>query len=178
MKPVPRNESYRGMIFVSFDPGVVDLVTSWPRSRASRLHARSERPGCEIVQGAQTYRTRANWKLLVENSIDPSHLRSVHQRYFRQFLPDMGFLNSRWAQRPAGIGMALDGGHSLFEAPIPPTPPAETGVPLRSSPISRRYNASDENDRDGLIRDSSVRRYGIRQFDITANAAIEDKAQL
>jgi p-cumate 2,3-dioxygenase subunit alpha len=125
MKPVPRSETYRSMIFVCFDPGVVDLVTYLGpvREHLDYMLDLSD-PDCEIVQGAQAYCMRANWKLLVENSIDPYHLRSVHQRYFRQFLPDMGFDNTRWAQRPTGIGMALDGGHSLFESPLPPTPPA------------------------------------------------------
>jgi p-cumate 2,3-dioxygenase subunit alpha len=130
LTPVPRSETYRGMIFVSFDRNIVGLsdYLGPARQHLDGILDLSDEE-CEIVPGAQAFCMRANWKLLVENSIDPYHLRSVHQRYFRQYLPDMGMDNTRWAQRPVGVGFALDGGHALFETPQPPAPLSEDTAP-------------------------------------------------
>jgi p-cumate 2,3-dioxygenase alpha subunit len=61
---------------------------------------------------------RANWKLLVENSIDGYHAPITHQRYI-EFLyetgVDRGFLQNRWK----GQGLALGNGHSVIvNAPL------------------------------------------------------------
>lgn len=42
--------------------------------------------GMEIVTGTQAYSMRANWTLLVENSIDGYHARTTHQRYFESLV--------------------------------------------------------------------------------------------
>jgi len=126
LKAVPRIESYRGMMFVSFDPDIVDLPTYLGEAR-QYIDAMLDYGGddVEIVPGAQAYSMRANWKLLVENSIDAYHVMSTHQRYFRQFLPDIGMDPNKWIG-PAAMsntrGIALNNGHALIESPLLPTP--------------------------------------------------------
>jgi phenylpropionate dioxygenase-like ring-hydroxylating dioxygenase large terminal subunit len=119
-------QNYRGMIFVSFDSAIENFAAYLGNAR-EYLDYMLDFGGAEveIVPGAQAYSMRANWKLLIENSIDGYHAMSTHQRYFRQYLPDMGLDNTQWLNRPgaaAGRGIALDHGHSLVESPVRPTP--------------------------------------------------------
>jgi p-cumate 2,3-dioxygenase alpha subunit len=104
--PVPRMESYRGLIFVSFDPDVEELVDYLAGARAyidAMMDAAevaaafadegngASRGGwsgpLQVLRGTHQYGIKANWKLLVENSFDGYHLGPTHATYF-QFLKD------------------------------------------------------------------------------------------
>jgi p-cumate 2,3-dioxygenase subunit alpha len=124
---VPRLESYRGLIFVSFDPAIVSLEAYLGSARQYIDFMFDYADEFEICKGSQSYSMKANWKLLVENSIDAYHGISTHGRYFRQFLPHVGIDNSGWANRIPGDtrGIALENGHALMENPQPPTPLAD-----------------------------------------------------
>jgi p-cumate 2,3-dioxygenase alpha subunit len=65
---------------------------------------------------------KANWKLLVENSIDGYHAMSTHNRYFRQYLPDIGMEGVSWGGTTDTHGVALGNGHSVTEKPVRQTP--------------------------------------------------------
>ncbi len=110
----PRMERYRGFIFISFNPQVEDLVDylAGARDYLDLVCDQSE-VGMEIVSGTQSYCMRANWKLLVENSIDGYHAPITHQRYV-EFLyetgVDRGYIQNRWT----GQGLDLGNGHSVI----------------------------------------------------------------
>ena len=118
LKPVPRLEIYRGMMFVSFDPGIEGLVAYLGNAR-EYLDLMLEFGGeeVEIVHGSQAYSMKANWKLLVENSMDGYHAIPTHQRFFNQYLADIGMDTASWAgpNRIQGVGLALGGGHAVIE---------------------------------------------------------------
>jgi len=118
LKPVPRFELYRGMMFLSFDAAIESLPLYLGNAR-EYLDLMLEFGGeeTEIVPGSQAYSMKANWKLLIENSIDGYHALPTHQRYFSQYLADIGMDPSSWAgaNRIQGIGLALGGGHSVIE---------------------------------------------------------------
>jgi p-cumate 2,3-dioxygenase alpha subunit len=118
LKPVPRLESYRGMMFVSFDP-VIESLVLYLGSAREYLDLMLEFGGeeTEIVHGSQAYSMKANWKLLVENSMDGYHAIPTHQRFFNQYLADIGMDAASWAgpNRIQGIGLALGGGHAVIE---------------------------------------------------------------
>lgn len=124
--PVPRLQSYRGMLFISYDAGIVDLVTYFGPAREIIDHMLDfGGDDVEIVPGAQSYSMRANWKLLVENSIDAYHAASTHARYLREYLPDIGMDNSKWVGLKSFVGwrgVALGNGHAMLEGPALPTP--------------------------------------------------------
>lgn len=131
LKPVPRFESYRGLMFVCYDAGAVDLVTCLGEEARERIDYMLDFGGedVEIVQGAQAYSMKANWKLLVENSMDGYHAMSTHARYFRKFLPDIGVDNSKWVvPRETGNshGRSLGNGHAVVES-------LDRGTPLTVS---------------------------------------------
>jgi hypothetical protein len=48
----------------------------------------------EIVHGSQAYSMKANWTLLVENSMDGYHALPTHQRYFDQTIDSGGSLGT------------------------------------------------------------------------------------
>jgi p-cumate 2,3-dioxygenase alpha subunit len=78
----PMVDSYRGFVFLSWRPDNVDLGTYLGHARDYLdLVADQSRRGMQIVGGTHLYSMRANWKLLVENSIDGYHALTTHQRY-------------------------------------------------------------------------------------------------
>ena len=69
LKEPPRVESYRGFVFVSFNPYVEDLVTYLAGAREYLdLIVDQAEEGMRVVAGSNKYTMKANWKLLVENS--------------------------------------------------------------------------------------------------------------
>ena len=112
----PRMESYRGFVFVSFSPTVEGLVAylAGAREYLDLVCDQSEK-GMEITSGTQLYSMRANWKLLVENSIDGYHGLPTHKRYFLEFLPDTGV--EVQGIRIAGTAKSLGNGHAVIENP-------------------------------------------------------------
>ncbi len=124
----PRLESYRGFVFISFNPAIDRLVDylAGAKDYLDLVCDQSE-PGMEIVGGTQLYSMRANWKLLVENSMDGYHAPVTHQRYF-EFLVEMG-VDAR-AMRRTGAGKSLGNGHAVIEsAPAPGGRPIATWAP-------------------------------------------------
>lgn len=125
LRQAPRLESYRGFIFISFNPAIEGLVDYLAGAKEYLdLVCDQSEVGMEIVAGTQLYSMRANWKLLVENSIDGYHAPVTHQRYF-EFLAEMG-VDAR-AMRRSGAGRSLGHGHAVIE-----TAPAPGGRPIAS----------------------------------------------
>ena len=117
MQP-PRVESYRGFVFVSFNPDVADLMT-YLAGAADYLDLIVDQAeeGMRIVPGANRYSTKANWKLLGENSLDGYHLIPTHQTYV-DYISSLGTddRGDTMAARPAGASRALGNGHCVLEA--------------------------------------------------------------
>lgn len=85
-----RVDTYRGFIFVNFDRGAPGLSEYLADAKEYLdLVCDQSETTMKISEGTQAYSIRANWKLLVENSIDGYHGLPTHQRYFT-FLADTG----------------------------------------------------------------------------------------
>ncbi|HLH23596.1 MAG TPA: aromatic ring-hydroxylating dioxygenase subunit alpha [Chloroflexota bacterium] len=129
----PHVGSYRGLHFVSFNPDVAPLADYLGPARELMdlsLDSAEVLGGWTILAGTAKYAIRANWKLLVENSIDAYHFASVHQTY-------IGYMASQRAKAGAGTadadttksvtaglsatarGFALPGGHAGFLSGAP-----------------------------------------------------------
>ena len=123
---VPRTASYRGLIFVSYDPNVEELTDYLAGAReyidamtdAAEVAAAFAANGnggdggtpLQVLRGTHQYGIKANWKLLVENSMDGYHLGPTHATYF-QFLKDQDVDVS-----PSTGSMKLLGnGHAVIE---------------------------------------------------------------
>ena len=129
LKAVPRLESYRGFLFINFDPDAEDLVTYLAGAAeyidnlvdasaiASAMLAegtsngnRNSSNSLEVLAGTHQYGIKANWKLLVENSMDGYHLAPTHQTYF-QFLKESGAK----MEPSTGTMRLLGNGHAVIE---------------------------------------------------------------
>ncbi|MDH3599250.1 MAG: aromatic ring-hydroxylating dioxygenase subunit alpha [Candidatus Tectomicrobia bacterium] len=112
----PRVEDYRGFVFISFNADIEPLVEylAGAREYLDLICDQSE-VGMEVVTGTQAYSMRANWKLLVENSMDGYHARTTHQRYF-DYLVESGVDVSRMKTRRGGRGKALGNGHAVIQS--------------------------------------------------------------
>ena len=147
----PRVEIYRDFIFISFNPNIASLVDYLAGAREYLdLVCDQSEAGMEIVTGTQAYSMRANWKLLVENSMDGYHARTTHQRYF-EFLVETGVDASIMRRRRGGIGKALGNGHAVIQS-----------EPAFGRPIARWTPSFGEEKRAELeaIYQQMVERFG------------------
>jgi p-cumate 2,3-dioxygenase alpha subunit len=133
MKPPPRVESYRGLHFLSLDaaaPPLADYLGPARELIDLTLDSAEVLGGWAILAGTARYAIRANWKLLVENSIDAYHFASVHQTYIHYMASQrarVGAASKSAAdtkRATAGLstaarGFALPGGHAGFLSGAP-----------------------------------------------------------
>jgi p-cumate 2,3-dioxygenase alpha subunit len=127
LKRVPRVESYRGLVFASYDPDIVDLDTYLADAKeyVDLVMDSSESP-LVVIKGTHDYSINANWKLLVENSIDGYHAQSTHSTYFR-YLSSMG---TDLAGGVSGRAVPLGNGHAVIEYTAPWGRPVAKWEPL------------------------------------------------
>jgi benzoate/toluate 1,2-dioxygenase alpha subunit len=107
-----RVDSYRGFVFVSFNPDVEELPSYLAGAKEYLdLVADQSETGMEVLDGTHEYSVRANWKLLVENSYDGYHAVSTHQRYFEMVVAARGSLDT--AAMAESRGVPLGNGHAV-----------------------------------------------------------------
>lgn len=122
-----RVESYRGFVFACFDPHVVDLTTYLAGARAYLdLVVDAAGGELEVIPGTNEYGMNANWKLLVENSIDGYHATSVHQTYLK-YLTTLG---TDLAGGVHGSPRDLGNGHAVLQYRAPWGRPIAKWEPL------------------------------------------------
>ncbi len=118
----PRVQSYRGMVFMSMNAEIVGLETYLGNAREYLDLFLDYSEALEVTPGQQSYSMRANWKLLVENSIDGYHGLITHHRYFIDYLKELGSDPKSWQSltRPSTENIAKDlgGGHAVIEYPV------------------------------------------------------------
>jgi phenylpropionate dioxygenase-like ring-hydroxylating dioxygenase large terminal subunit len=127
----PRLATYRGFVFLSFNPEVAPLedYLAGTREYIDLVVDQSPSGTMEVIQGTQDYDIGANWKLLAENSFDDYHLLSVHGSWL-QYLKDSGVEMKRPEKDhllPAhGVSKALGNGHGCTD-----------NVNFRGRPVAR-----------------------------------------
>jgi p-cumate 2,3-dioxygenase alpha subunit len=80
----PRVESYRGFYFVNFDPNALSLVDYLGDTRELMdltIDSAEILGGWKVIKGTAKFDIRANWKLLLENSVDNYHFHTVHKTF-------------------------------------------------------------------------------------------------
>lgn len=111
-----RVERYRGLFFINHDPGAANLLDYLGAQVTDYLDLVLDQAddGMRIVGGTHRYSAGANWKLMVENSIDGYHAPTVHATYI-DFVKDSG-----GGQNPTslstGAGLDLGHGHAMLES--------------------------------------------------------------
>ena len=108
----PHIDSYRGFVFVNFDPAAGSLKSYLAgATEYLDLVADQSEVGMAVLEGTHEYSCRANWKLLVENSYDGYHAVTTHQRYFEMVAAARGRLDPSVLEPSRGI--ALGNGHAV-----------------------------------------------------------------
>lgn len=118
-----RLEEYRGFWFLSYDPEIQSLYDylAGAREYIDLVVDQGEgHGGMSIIPGSQPYACNANWKLLVENSMDGYHGVPVHQTYF-EFVGNRGDVSGlvKNLQSESARGYALGNGHAVVDYPAP-----------------------------------------------------------
>ena len=135
-------DSYRGFVFVNFDPGAVSLESYLAGAREYLdLVADQSEAGMAVLEGTHEYSCRANWKLLVENSYDGYHAVTTHQRYFEMVAAARGSLDPSLLTQSRGIslsrGIPLGNGHAVTQ-----------GIPQRATLLGRPLSAEATAERE------------------------------
>jgi len=141
----PHVDSYRGFVFVNFDPAAGSLK-SYLAGAAEYLDLVSDQSevGMEVLEGTHEYSCRANWKLLVENSYDGYHAVTTHQRYFEMVAAARG--KDVTTVRGPSRGIPLGNGHAVGVSSArlgrPLSQDAQAERQARFERLSARYGAS------------------------------------
>lgn len=127
LKPVPKVQGYRGFYFINYDAGAMSLDDYLADAKGILdIIADHGRDGMEVVGSEQKYCIRANWKLLVENSIDGYHAMDTHATYFDYLSEAIGgkaeLSRENWV-------WDLKGGHSSIEGEAPWGRPVARWIP-------------------------------------------------
>jgi len=168
---VPRLESYRDFYFANFDHDAVDLATylAGAKSYIDLVVDQSPSGRMEIISGVQEYDIKANWKLLVENSVDDYHLIATHATWLN-YMRNSGVNVSppKGQLLPTtGLGKNLGNGHLTTDNPN-----------YRGRPVARWISVYGEDAKTDIeaIRAELVARLGearaARVADTNRNLAI------
>jgi phenylpropionate dioxygenase-like ring-hydroxylating dioxygenase large terminal subunit len=119
--PVPRLEHYKDFYFASLNRDAVDLHTylAGAKDYIDLVVDQSPSGRMEIISGTQEYDIKANWKLLVENSVDDYHLVTTHSTWLN-YMRNSGVnvTPARGHLLPTkGFGKDLGNGHLTTDNP-------------------------------------------------------------
>ena len=130
LRSPPRTDSYRGFIFVSFDPKVTSL-RDYLAGAAEYLDIIADHceAGMEVLPGSHSYCIRSNWKLLMENAVDDFHVMTTHHR-FLQYLQDSNQLDPESPRGLVGVARDLGNGHAVVERKAPWARPIAKWSPI------------------------------------------------
>ncbi|MGE3246427.1 MAG: Rieske 2Fe-2S domain-containing protein, partial [Beijerinckiaceae bacterium] len=164
LTPVPRVESYRDFYFVNFDSNAENLndYLAGAKDYIDLIVEQSPSGQMEIISGTQEYEIRANWKLLVENSVDDYHLLSTHITWMN-YMSNSGVSMKRpkgLLLPSAGKGIDLGNGHLCIDNPN-----------YRGRPVAAWISVYGEDAKEDIasIRRELVDRLGEARAERVAN---------
>ncbi|MFC8850787.1 MULTISPECIES: aromatic ring-hydroxylating dioxygenase subunit alpha [unclassified Micromonospora] len=135
-----RSDAYRGFVFATFDPQQPRTLTEYLAGATEYLDLIDDQSevGMEVIRGAQLHGARANWKLMMENSVDIYHFRALHKRYIG-YMESLGSVPPR---RRGGFGRALGMGHGANELPPAAARPLAYWTPMFGAEVRPRIEAT------------------------------------
>ena len=149
LEPTPRMHNHRGCIFISYDPDI-ESFEEYMSDALKILDNTLDQGDMEFIDGQYKYSMRANWKLLVENSMDGYHLVHTHERFMKHVLPFMGIASAAAGPEKDPVPVptetrSLGNGHVTVAYP---GPEARTGASLgyayRKKQAPEEFNAYEE----------------------------------
>src|SRR4051794_10284487 len=120
LRHVARLDCHRDFWFVSFNPDAEPLTDYLAGAKEYiDLVADQGREGMRVLPGSHQYACNANWKLMVENSIDGYHGAPLHHTYFA-FLASQGDdEGAKQLKTSEARGYDLGNGHAVIDYPAP-----------------------------------------------------------
>ncbi|MBJ27723.1 MAG: p-cumate dioxygenase [Chloroflexi bacterium] len=171
----PKVESYRGLIFASFNSNIQPLedYLAGAKEYLDLVMDQTE-VGMEVVGGTQEYSMKANWKLLIENSIDGYHAPTTHKRYF-DFIVGTNQLFYDMSQGIPGSPHALGNGHAVIEYDSPWGRPIARWTPYFGEERKEEFEVKKNKlvERFGEERAERISRYSRNLF-IFPNLIVND----
>ena len=111
----PRFDSFRGFVFVCFDPGTEPLREYLAgAAEYIDLVADQDPGGMRVIPGSNRYGIKANWKLMAENSVDAYHTPFTHRSFF-DYMAGAAGREAPAAGDRRGFGRSLGNGHGVME---------------------------------------------------------------
>lgn len=173
LKSVPLLDQYAGFYFINFDQDAESLsdYLAGAKDYLDIVAAQSSE-GMEIIGGTQEYSIRANWKLLVENSVDGYHAEATHATYLDYLMNTNGSLT---ATRLAGKGHDLGNGHAVIEYTAPWGRPVAQWIPMWGEKGKEELNRVYDELETRLGKDKADQVSGLnRNMIIFPNLVIND----
>jgi p-cumate 2,3-dioxygenase alpha subunit len=134
----PRYASYRGFVFVTFNPQAPSLEEYLAGAREILdIVADQAEQGMKVLRGTHRYHIRANWKLLVENTIDMYHFPATHETYV-EYIKMLERTRSGNRPRPVAgpeRALPLGNGHTVYERRAPGGRPVADWHPLQGEEV-------------------------------------------
>jgi hypothetical protein len=115
---LPRVESYRGLIFASFNPDVPPLAGYLGPGATGYIDRFLDQClGLPLVAHRQAYRIamRANWKLQLENGMDGYHAGFTHRSFFDVMQRRLGTSVRYASGLPTATSRAFRNGHCAID---------------------------------------------------------------
>jgi len=155
LEPAPRMHNHRGCIFVSFDPHI-ESFESYMGDALAVFDNTLDLGDMEFVHGQFKYSMRANWKLLVENSMDGYHAAYTHERFFSHWLESEGLAGARRAAQNGAASNMRRGTVPLGNGHVTTYYPCADGRP----PVNRGYLEKHASEDLQKFRAGLVDRHG------------------
>ncbi|MFN2459597.1 MAG: aromatic ring-hydroxylating dioxygenase subunit alpha [Candidatus Velthaea sp.] len=118
---VPRVETYRGLIFASFNSEIEPVIEYLAQARhvVDRILDLSLEGTIGLAPGPNRHRYPANWKFQAENGVDGYHAMFLHESFFA--IQKRRADSARLAPRNEELGwtQAFDNGHALLARRLP-----------------------------------------------------------
>jgi p-cumate 2,3-dioxygenase alpha subunit len=119
LRAVPRLECYRDFWFINYNRDAESLADYLAGAKEYiDLIADQSPTGMAVLEGSHRYACNANWKLMVENSVDGYHGAPLHQTYFA-FVAKHGAVDAGRLKSPDARGYSLGNGHAVVDYPSP-----------------------------------------------------------
>jgi len=143
-----RFEEYRGFWFMCLDANVAPLVDylAGAKDYIDLVIDQSPSGQMEIIAGVQEYDVAANWKLMVENSVDDYHLPSTHSTWLN-FMANSGVKlepppkDSGQVLPTKGLAVELGNGHFTTDNINFRGRPVAKWIPLYGEPAKAEIDA-------------------------------------
>ncbi len=160
----PRIESYRDFYFLNFDENAIGLhdYLAGAKDYIDLIIDQSPSGQMEIISGKQEYDIKANWKLLVENSVDDYHILITHRTWIN-YMANSGVDMRRQPGEllpKIGRGVELGNGHLTTDNPN-----------YRGRPVAAWISVYGEEAKEDIaaIRAELVARLGEERAERVAN---------